>query len=277
MNVLADDAEESSESGSVGGNALSVLEYVATAQQEQARQDQDPTQDSQWGLELHVGHRPAGGLSVCDGAEGVIVAGLLAVGIGASVGVQVQIATPGVSQNSRGDIRRSKVSSPYPLATNVSHLTIVSAEGIDNVVEVGSVAVLVLELRNGKFSPGIATQSAGHAAGIVDNAVCVGNVVSKVVVGIVIAVDVGSVVVDVRILAEGLEQGIGTSVGEEGVDEISAGTGHHADVIFGNSIERKGNVGAKVLGASQIPLLVSIAAFTIVVVVVDGTFGPAVK
>jgi len=49
------------------------------------------------------------------------------------------------------------------------------------------------------------------------------------------------------------------------------------NVVFGNTIEGKGRVGTEILCAIGVPVFVSIAAFPVVIVVIDSAFGPAGK
>ena len=48
-------------------------------------------------------------------------------------------------------------------------------------------------------------------------------------------------------------------------------------MIFGNSIQGKGHIGTEILCSGQIPLFITISIFSVVIVIVYGTFGPAVE
>ena len=44
--------------------------------------------------------------------------------------------------------------------------------------------------------------------------------------------------------------------------------------VFANSVQRKSSIGTKFLGSLLIPISISVASFSVIVVVIDGAFGP---
>lgn len=276
VNVLAEDPEESTEAAPAGRHAVAVLDVVSKDQEENSGNDHEPTQDAEGNLEFHVENRPGWGLSVCDGSQCIIVTGFLSIGIGAAIGIELEIARPRVFEDVRGNLVRPEGSSPYPVASNVGHLAIVFAKGIDDIVKVGSLAGITLELRKSELSSSGTSHGTRHVVVLIDSTVRVGYVVSVGIIRVVISVFVVGIEIDAGRFAEGLEEGIRSSVGEKGVDEVSTGARHYADVIFGDSVEGKGYVRTKALRSCQVPLFVSITAFTVVIVVVYGTFRPTV-
>jgi hypothetical protein len=184
--------------------------------------------------------------------------------------------------------------------------------GIQKVI---SVAGFSLKDRQGELAVGVASHGGGYAREgivvviiivviviIIQGTVCLFKVVGVIVrqnmtigigrcgrfLGIIIAVVVVPIVVVVvvvvivkvlmRVLAHGIQQGIGSSVGKETVNIGTPAAFRHGkgETIFSNAVETVGDVGAEALRPSLVPILISITVFSIIVVIIDGAFGPTI-
>lgn len=99
-------------------------------------------------------------------------------------------------------------------------------------------------------------------------------IVTVVTIVVVVIIDDVVVKVDGGCFPNGIDQGIGTTVGKERVDVMGTAAMEDGDVVLGDPVQTVSRVGTELLGPLLVPILVSVTVLTVVVVVVDRAFGP---
>lgn len=102
-------------------------------------------------------------------------------------------------------------------------------------------------------------------------------IVTVVTIVVVVIIDDVVVKVDGGCFPNGIDQGIGTTVGKERVDVMGTAAMEDGDVVLGDPVQTVSRVGTELLGPLLVPILVSVTVLTVVVVVVDRAFGPTAR